>query len=37
MVDIIKHAALHMLGDCLHLVPFLFAAYLLIELIEHKV
>lgn len=36
MVDIIKHAALHMLGDCLHLVPFLFAAYLLIELIEHK-
>lgn len=36
MVEFITHSLIHTLKDCIITVPFLFAAYLLLEFLEHR-
>ena len=36
MKEIFKHTLIHSLEDTLKIIPFLFVAFLIIELIEHK-
>lgn len=36
MKEIIQHTLIHSIKDVIHLIPFLFLAFLIIELIEHK-